>query len=165
MASSAEMLPDIAWIDPGQLAVGSRPYASQRAQVAALGIRTVITLHDPNSEEASAWDILGVRLVAMPTHDWVAIPANRFDEVVDAVEREIAAGRPVLLHCLAGVNRAPTAAAAVLVKRDGLTADAAVAAVRARRPAAAPTPEQMASLTAWARRQGRSNAGEHGRRA
>jgi protein-tyrosine phosphatase len=72
---------------------------------------------------------------------------------VEAVLSRRAAGRSVLLHCLAGVNRAPTVAAAVLCRRDGVSVADALARVRASRPAAAPTPEQVASLRAWLRTQ------------
>ena len=144
----ARIPPDIAWIEPG-FAIGSRPFADQRPAIRALGIDTVIAVHDPEPGEVEAWEALGVELIAFPTVDWVAIPADRFGTVVEAVLAQLAAGRSVLLHCLAGINRAPTLAAAVLCRRDGLSVDEALARVRAVRPAASPTPEQLASLREW----------------
>lgn len=145
--------PDLCWLRPG-FAVGSRPYEGQRAAIRDLGIDTVISLHEPNAGEAAAWRALGVRFLAFPTNDWIEIPGGRFTEVVDAVVRLRERGRTVLLHCLAGVNRAPTVAAAVLCRIEGLSPEEAVAAVRARRPGAAPTPRQMASLRHWAAARG-----------
>jgi protein-tyrosine phosphatase len=119
-----------------------------------LGIETVITVERPLDNEAAAWTDLGVEVVSLPTRDWVAIPADRFDAVVDAVLERRAAGRTVLLHCLAGINRSATFAAAVLCRRDGLGVDEAIDRVRSARPNAAPTPEQVASLQEWLRRRG-----------
>lgn len=144
----ARLPPDVAWIEPG-FAIGGRPFAAQRAAVRALGIETVVTVESPIEREAAGWEELGVELVALPTRDWVGIPAERFEAVVSAVLERRAAGRTVLLHCLAGVNRAATLAAAVLCRRDRLSVEEAIDRVRAVRPSAAPTPEQVASLREW----------------
>ena len=146
----ARIPPDIAWIEPG-FGIGCRPFAAQRAAIRGLGVDTVITLHAPNDAEAAGWTASGVELLAFPTRDVVGIPVDRFDAVVDAVLAQREAGRTVLLHCLAGINRAPTVAAAVLCRRDGLSVAEALARVRAARPSASPTPEQLASLRAWVR--------------
>ena len=149
--------PDLAWIEPG-FAVGSLPYAAQRRRVAELGIKVVVSLLEPDEQEVRDWEELGVRFVTIPTYDWIAIPAANFDRVVEVISECLEAGTPVLLHCLAGVNRAPTCAAAVLCHRRGLAVEAALEAVRRARPAAAPTPEQAASLRAWLDRRSRDRA-------
>ena len=146
----ARLPPDIAWIEPG-FAIGGRPFADQRAAVRELGVETVIAVESPLENEVKAWAVLGVEVVALPTRDWVAIPAERFDAVVQTVLERRAAGRTVLLHCLAGINRAATFAAAVLCRRDGLSVQEAVDRVREVRPNAAPTPEQLGSLRDWLR--------------
>lgn len=140
--------PDIVWIVPG-FALGSRPYDHQRQAVARLGIRVVVALHAPDDEEAQAWRLFGVRLVPVPTTDWVEIPIIGFDRVVELICTCLDARQPVLLHCLAGLNRAPTFAAAVLCRFQGMGIDPALAAVQRARPAARPTPEQEKSLRQW----------------
>lgn len=152
----AQLPPDIAWIEPG-FAIGGRPFAAQRPAVGALGIETVVTVEAPLEHESDDWAELGVEVVALPTRDWVSIPAERFEAVVGVVLERRAAGRTVLLHCLAGVNRATTFAAAVLCHRDGLSVEEAIERVRAVRPSAAPTPEQVASLGEWVARRGRQS--------
>jgi predicted protein tyrosine phosphatase len=142
--------PDVAWIEPG-FAIGSCPYAAERQLIRKQGICVAVIVHEPDEREAEAWRGLDVEVVAVPTPDWVGIPAAHFERVVEAVSSCLDAGRPVLLHCMAGINRAPTYAAAVLCRRRGLTVEAAVATIRRVRPAAAPTPEQEASLRAWLR--------------
>jgi hypothetical protein len=140
--------PDIVWIGPG-FALGSRPYDHQRQAIAQLGIQVVVALHEPAQGETEAWQALGVRLVPVPTPDWVEILLIGFDRVVKMICTCLDANQPVLLHCLAGLNRAPTFAAAVLCRLQGMDVDSALAAVQRARPAAKPTPEQEKSLRQW----------------
>ena len=141
-------LPDLAWLAP-DFAIGSRPYAHQRDAIVACGIRTVVTLEEPSDAEALDWGRRGVSLVALPTTDWIAIPFEGFDRAVTVIANHRAAGRRVLLHCLAGQNRAPTVAAAVLCQASGATVDDALAAIRRIRLISAPTDEQEKSLRHW----------------
>ena len=141
-------LPDLAWLDPG-FAIGSKPYAPQRDAIVACGIRTVVTLEQPSDGEEFDWTRRGVRFVALPTTDWIAIPAARFDRAVAVIGKHRAAGHTVLLHCLAGQNRAPTVAAAVLCHASGASVDDALATIRRVRLISAPTDEQEKSLRRW----------------
>ena len=50
------------------------------------------------------------------------------------VDAALAAGRSVLVHCLAGAHRAGTTGVLLLMYKEGLSAEAAVAAAQARRP-------------------------------
>ena len=140
--------PDLVWIERG-FALGSRPYDHQRQAIVRLGIRVVVALHEPAPGETEAWQDLGVRQLVVPTADWVEIPFNGFYRAVAAICACLDAGQPLLLHCLAGLNRAPTVAAAVLCRRRGMDVDSALAAVQRARPAAKPTPEQEKSLRRW----------------
>lgn len=139
---------DLVWIEPG-FALGSRPYAYQRKAVSQLGIRVVVALHATNERESKAWQAHGVRLVPVPTPDWVEIPTACFDRVVEVVSACLGSGTPVLLHCLAGINRAPTVAAAVLCHLRKMNVDAALGGVRRVRVATKPTPDQELSLRLW----------------
>lgn len=82
-------------------------------------------------------------LGADPRAWWAPVPdlsAPPVDEAAALVERLVdllAAGRTVLAHCGAGIGRAGTVAAAVLVAR-GATVEDAVAVVAASRPMAGP---------------------------
>ncbi len=144
---------DLGWVQPW-LAVGSRPYAAQRQQIRDLGVDSIVSLHPLPPEDRAAWVEAGARVVEVPIRDWVAIPSWQISHAVDTVLRERADGRRVLLHCLAGVNRAPSVAAAVLCRLEGIGVDEALRRVRTARPAASPTPEQLASLYEWAVRRG-----------
>lgn len=140
--------PDLAWLAPG-FAIGSKPYAHQRDAIIACGIETVITLDEPSDAEQHDWRRRGVHFVALPTTDWIAIPTIRFDRAIKVIGDHRAAGHQVLLHCLAGQNRAPTVAAAVICHTSGSTVDEALTAIRRVRKASAPTEEQEKSLRRW----------------
>lgn len=140
--------PDLAWIEQG-FAIGSKPYVYHRKAICQLGIRVVVTLHEPTKYEARSWQAHGVRLALFPTRDWVAIPLNNFDRVVEFVSSCLKSATPILLHCLDGTNRAPTFAAAILCHVRGMNVDTALAAVHRARTGASPTPEQEDSLRLW----------------
>ena len=141
-------LPDLAWLAP-DFAIGSKPYAHQRDAIVACGIRTVVTLDEPSNAEALDWCRRGVGFVTLSITDWIGIPFERFDRAVTVIGEHRAAGRKVLLHCLAGQNRAPTVAAAVLCHASDATVDEVLAAIRRIRLTSAPTDEQEKSLRSW----------------
>jgi protein-tyrosine phosphatase len=140
--------PDLNWIEPG-FALGGRPYAAQRPAVRELGIQTIVTVHTPLPDEVATWTELGLETFVLPTRDYVAIPFERFEAVTSTVLASLAAARSVLLHCLSGVNRAPTFALAVLCRRDGLSVEEALGRLRVIRPRVAPTMEELDSLRSW----------------
>jgi hypothetical protein len=141
-------VPDLAWIEPS-FAIGRRPDPPQRRLVRSLGVDAVIALYTPDPGEPASWEALGVEFLTYPTVDWEEIAPHRFSAVVASVLHHHASGHRVLLHCVAGLNRAPTFAAALLCHRDGLSVDEAMARIRAVRPAIAPTVDQIASLRRW----------------
>ena len=146
----SSLIPDLVWIEPG-FALGSKPYSYQRKAVSQLGIRAIVALHEPMEGEAAAWQAYGVRFYCIPTRDWVQIPITNFDRVIEVVSAHLDSATPVLLHCLAGINRAPTFAAAVLCQIRGMNVDKALAVVKCARASAKPNLEQEGSLRVWYR--------------
>ena len=144
-SDNSSLKPDLVWIEPG-FAVGSKPYDYRPRAVSQFGIAAVVALYEPTEGDAEAWQVHGVRLYWVPMRDWVQIPVTHFDRVVEAVSTGLNSGTPVLLHCLAGINRAPTFAAAVLCQIRGMNVDSALAVVKSRRVSAKPSFEQENSL-------------------
>jgi len=144
----SSLKPDLVWVE-SRFALGSKPYDYQRKAVSQMGIRTVVALQEPTEGEAEAWQSYGVRIYWIPTRDWVQIPVTNFDRVVEVVSASLNSATPVLLHCLAGINRAPTFAAAVLCQTRVMDVDNAIAIVKCVRASAKPTFEQEDSLRLW----------------
>ncbi|MBN1678974.1 MAG: dual specificity protein phosphatase family protein [Anaerolineae bacterium] len=81
----------------------------------------------------------------LPTEDDTAPTIEHLDEGVAFMQRMIADGQKVYIHCAGGVGRAPTLAAAYFI-REGVTLDAALDLIRQARPFIFITPPQMACL-------------------
>ena len=89
----------------------------------------------------------------VPVPDLHAPPLAEARAVVDALVAHLDAGRTVLTHCGAGIGRAGTVAAAVLVTR-GATVEDAITVVATSRPGAGPEAgAQQDLLEALARKQ------------
>lgn len=81
----------------------------------------------------------GMRFVHEPIPDMAAPTLATAQRLVDAVLDELTRGENVLVHCWAGLGRAGTIAACVLLNRgmrSGMTAQVAVALLRSVRPGA-----------------------------
>ena len=91
----------------------------------------------------------GVTVLRYPIPD-MGVPADvvAFGELVDSIVGEVAAGRSVLVACLAGFGRTGMTAACVLV-RAGLDPEAAIELVRVTRPGTIETEEQLAFVRGW----------------
>lgn len=136
--------PDFALVAP-LLAMGEYPTADDAAWLRhGLDVRVVVSLQDDVDLQRKGLCAASLAQ-ALATHDlvWHRHPvgdgdlvamAGALDPVVRCLDRHIAAGERVHLHCDAGFNRAPTAAIAYLHRHAGLTLDAACATVKSVRP-------------------------------
>ena len=83
----------------------------------------------------------------LPIDDWSAqAMIARLDQAVQALDRLLAAGHTVYLHCTAGVNRSPSVALGYLrqVKKEPL--GRALRRITRSRPQAAPYPDVLGVL-------------------
>ena len=83
----------------------------------------------------------GTRFIRLPVDDdpdeaLALFRLLRETDALRAIDGTLAMGGRCLVHCMAGAQRSAAVAACFLVARRGLDADAAIARVRARRPAA-----------------------------
>lgn len=86
-----------------------------------------------------------VRAVWWPVPDLHAPPVDAAGELLDVLGARLDRGEGLLLHCGAGIGRAGTIAAAVLLRR-GVALDDARAAVASCRPLAGPEAGPQADL-------------------
>ncbi len=136
--------PDHAFVIP-LLAVGEYPTADDAAWLRhGVDVRGVVSLQDDVDLQrkglcaATLAQALAAHGIAWHRHpvgdgDLEAMD-GALDAIVRCLDRHIAAGERVYLHCNAGFNRAPTVAIAYLHRHAGLTLDAACATVKSVRP-------------------------------
>jgi protein-tyrosine phosphatase len=101
----------------------------------------------------------GTRAHWFPTPDLHALPVARMGADVGVLVAELRAGSGVLAHCGAGIGRAGTLAAAILIEL-GVSLERALAVVAEHRPMAGPEAgEQRLLLEEFARLSGRRAVG------
>jgi protein-tyrosine phosphatase len=135
--------PGISVIRPALL-VGEYPTPEDAAWLRDQhGITVVVSLQDDGDlaskglrlaalERAYREHGLGFHRIPVPDGDDGHLAA-RLDEIVALLTRLVDGGERVYLHCNAGLNRAPTAAIAFLLVREGLSLAAARDAVKQAR--------------------------------
>ena len=156
------MLDRFSLLDP-RLALSSCPRTVEDIDLLSgvHGVTAVVNLQtDRDLEERGLrWETLwqlylarGVQAVRVPIADFDKKALLRgLDGAVDAVRAQVAAGRRVLVHCNAGVNRSTTTVVAYLVCDREMAIDEAVSWVVERHPAAEPFPDVVAR---WAKKRG-----------
>lgn len=123
------------------LLVGS--YASTRdaAGLAAAGVGAMLQLAEPVAQP-------GIASLHLAVDDGAPIPPGVLAEGLAFVRRAREGGAVVLVACGVGISRSVAFAAAALAEAEGLTTLEAVAAVRARHPAAQPHYRLLGSVCA-----------------
>jgi len=137
--------------------VGTYPQTPEdiRHMKEKLGVTAVLSLQDDDDLEALGvrWDLFargyqanGIVAVREPVKDFSprALGA-RLAACVAALERLVAAGHRVYVHCTAGINRSPTVVIAWLHAHRGLSVADAAAQVTGRRQCW-PFPEVLARI-------------------
>ena len=137
-------------ISPG-LYVGGQHYPRGLGRLSRLGISASLSLRREVDDQAR-----GVALekhLWLPTTDDAPPSLEQLDQATSFIGDALSEGRGVYVHCMSGVGRAATAAAAYLVS-TGLTPDEAWAAIRRVRPFVRPSDVQLAMLREFQRSHG-----------
>jgi protein tyrosine/serine phosphatase len=122
------------WVEEGKVA-GSG-YPASRAQVewlARAGIRSILSLtQEPLPTEWT--EGLGLTMGHVPMQDHEAPAVDSMEKGVDFIVEQLAADRPVAVHCLAGEGRTGCVLSAYLIATQKIGAKEALMKLRAVKP-------------------------------
>lgn len=146
------MLVNFSWIQDGRVAGMGLPRGPAGASLATEGVRAVLTLTAHAAPEL--FDDEQLVVAHVPLVDFGTPSQEDLARCVAWIDEQLAAQRPVAVHCFAGVGRTGTVLAAWLV-RQGATAEEAIARLRRLRPGSVETPGQVEAVRAFAGREAR----------
>jgi protein-tyrosine phosphatase len=129
------------------LFVGGQFQPQQWPKLYALGIRVVLSLQAEYEDQFI--EPLPIRRHRLLVPDFHPPTIEQLEEAVRFIQAAHAEQLPVLVHCHAGVGRAPLTAAAFLIA-EGLTLEAAYNQLRAARPIIRNNQSQQQRLIEWA---------------
>lgn len=145
---------------PGSSGLGARAdghgaadgtLSADLAQLRGRGITALLSLTE-TPLPPSALDTTGIVACHVPIPDMTAPTPEQFEQALAFIDRQLALGHRVAVHCLVGEGRTGTLLAAYLI-RTGHTPDAAISALRAVRSGAIASQEQQRALRAYAARR------------
>jgi hypothetical protein len=128
------------------LFVGGQFRPDQWPALHLLGVRAVLSMQEEHVDEFV--NPLPARALRVPVPDFHSPSVEQLREAVAFIAGAHADGLPVLVHCHAGVGRAPLTAGAYLIAQ-GHTAAQALARIRRARPIIDLNPLQHARLVEW----------------
>jgi protein-tyrosine phosphatase len=160
------MLTELHWLDgpwPGKLGLAARPrggdwLGEEIADWKRAGVNAVLSLLTSEEErdlqlrdEAGEIRRQGLEFNSFPIPDRrVPVSQGKLGDALDTLNRQLSAGRNVLVHCRQGVGRSGLVAACLLIK-NGMTPGAAIEAVSSARGVEIPeTAEQREWIERYA---------------
>jgi protein tyrosine phosphatase (PTP) superfamily phosphohydrolase (DUF442 family) len=144
------------------LFVGGQVNKEGWARLQANGATAIVNMRREHDDLAAGIPVLPEHYLHLPTTDDHPVAIADLKRGADWIRDQVAQGGAVYVHCAAGSGRAPSMGAAYLITHEGMTTDAALETIRARRPFIMPLPDQVARLReyeAWLRESGENQTG------
>ena len=144
------MLGNFSWIRPGKVAGMAYPYGAPWGVLRDEGVGAVLTLteHPLETDPTEA----GFATLHIPLIDFGTPNLDDLERAVQWIEQQIEDGRPVAVHCMAGIGRTSTVLAAWLT-RQGLDPDEAIRVLREMRPGSVETGGQVDAVRRFAAKE------------
>ena len=161
------MIPNFSWLVPGKIAgsgqIGGWDSESQQVlindlwELRDLGVGAVVSLTE-QPLALSALTTVGMDYLHLPIPDMSPPTLEKIEEFLAFSTVCIEKGKPVLVHCKAGLGRTGTMLACYLVER-GHEPATAIYKVRAERPGSIETHEQGMAIFRYASSVGGAETG------
>lgn len=134
------------WVIPNRLAIGPLPRPGDSAVLAQANIQTVLSLC-AQAEGTLPEDVVQQfhcsRFILPDSHYMVGLQSSQLATVVEMIHNCLDRGEVVYVHCLAGVERSPTACIAYLCQHHQLELWEAVNCLKQAHPKSMPTDAQL----------------------
>ena len=152
-SESLTAMPGFSWVVEAKLAGmplpgGTRSLNQDLEYLKTQRISLLISLTEQPIDSA-VLEALGIDALHLPVPDFHAPTLEQLIAFVVRVNRALAQGESVGVHCTAGLGRTGTVVAAYFVS-EGLTAQAAIAKIRRLRPGSVETADQEQRIREYA---------------
>ncbi len=139
-----------------ELWLGGAPnYARDYAFLLRHNIRAVMNVRSERADDTAFYDARGITHARYWVADVTAPDAQVLTDGVDWIQRQVADGRAVLVHCAKGRGRSAALLAAYLMREEGYSYDDAAALLKSKRALTKLEDRHRQALQAWLAGAGR----------